>query len=93
MSNDATKDTHIIYSTIFPFLAQFDNMELDNKCKEQVINEDTGNSGQFHIPNPENEVIFVKEYKKHDSEAQEILNSKKDNYSNIYESIPGCSHW
>ena len=60
---------------------------MDNKNKE------TNNSGQHHInvPNPGNRVVFVKEYKKHDS--QESLNSKKDNFSNVCEPTPGCSHW
>ena len=64
-------------------------MDLDNK--HNLTNEDT--SGQYHInvSNPGNPVVFVKEYKKHDS--QESLNFKKDNSANVCEPIPGCSHW
>ena len=61
-------------------------MEFDN---QHNVN------GQHHLnnSNPGNGVVFVKEYKKHDCEAQESLNSNKDNFSNVCEPTPGCSHW
>ena len=68
-------------------------MELDKKHKD--TNEDNNNVGQHHIhfPNPEIKIIFVNEYKKHDSEGQENFNSKEKNCSGVCEPIPGCSHW